>query len=316
MANATVSQIGIDNGAGSATGLFLKVFGGEVLAAFNEENKFLARTMSRSISSGKSAQFPAISKTTAQYHTAGAEIVGQEIGHTERVVTIDSLLISDHFLSSVDDAMNHYDVRSEYSFQAGRSLANALDKRVLQLARIASRASANLDGTKGVASPAGQQVTDADGDTDADSLVKSIFDAVQILDENDIPTEDRFVALAPAQFYLLVNSSSKAINRDYGGAGSIAGGDLPRIGGAEIVMTNNLQNGTNVDDDGGTKYDIDLTNSVAVVAHRSSVATVKLMDVASEVSWDPRRQGWLLLAKMLVGSDYLRPESAVEIITA
>jgi hypothetical protein len=260
-------------------------------------------------------QFPAISKTTASYHTVGAEIVGKQIGHMERVITIDDLLISDHFIALIDDLMNHYDVRSEYSRQAGLALANRMDKVVLQLLRIASRAAANLDGTPGVASPAGQEVVDADADTNADSLVQSIFDAVQILDENDVPDEDRFAAIAPAQYNLLVNSSSKAINRDYAGAGSIAAGTILGIAGVEVVKTNNLQNGVNVDDTFGAKYDIDLTNSVSVVAHRSAVGTVKLMDVATEMGWDMRRQGWLLLAKVLFGSDYLRPESAVEILT-
>jgi len=57
MANATVSRIGSDLAGGGTDpkGLFLKMFSGEVLTAFNEQNKFLARTMSRSITSGKSA---------------------------------------------------------------------------------------------------------------------------------------------------------------------------------------------------------------------------------------------------------------------
>lgn len=317
MAAATPSRPGQINGAGDVKAIFLKVFSGEVLGAFNRRNLFLTRTMARSISSGKSAQFPVISRTTAAYHTPGVELTGTKFGHAERVITIDDLLISDTFLSSIDDAMNHYDVRAEYAKQMGASLALQLDKHLLQLIYIASNASQNLDGTDGVASPDGQQVTDADADTDADSLVQSIFDAVQILDENDVPEEDRFAAVAPAQYYLLVNSSSKAINRDYAGAGSIAAGKIMGIAGVEVVKTNNLPNGTNIAaDPGGSKYNFDATNSVAAVFHRSCVGTVKLRDVASEMEWDIRRQGWLMVSKMLLGSDYLRPEAAVEITKA
>ena len=318
MANATVSRVGSDlaGGGSDVTGLFLKVFSGEVLGQFNEKNQFLERTMVRSISSGKSAQFPVVSKTTAEYHAVGEEINGIAFGHNEVVITIDDLLISHTFLASVDDAMNHYDVRSEYAKQMGEAMALTLDKHILQLGYAASNQGALLDGSPGVASTAGQQVTDADAGTNADSLVQSIFDAVQILDENDVPDEERFCAVAPAQYYLLVNGSSKAINRDYAGAGSISAGSILGIAGVEIVKTNNLPNGTNVDDAAGPKYDFDATNSISLVAHRSCVGTVKLMDIASEMEWDIRRQGWLMVSKMLLGSDHVRPDAAVEIQSA
>ena len=58
MANATVSRLGQTNGSGDVNSLFLKVWSGEVLATFMRENKILGMTQVRSISSGKSAQFP------------------------------------------------------------------------------------------------------------------------------------------------------------------------------------------------------------------------------------------------------------------
>ncbi len=318
MANAVVSRIGSDQAGGGSdvTGLFLKVFSGEVLTQFNERNLFLQRTMVRSISSGKSAQFPVISKTTAEYHTVGEEINGLAMGHAEVVITIDDLLLAHTFLASIDDAMSHYDVRSEYAKQMGQALALQLDKHILQLSILASRDTKLLDGTPGVASVDGQQVTDADAASNADSLVQSIFDSVQILDENDVPDEERFIAVTPALYYLLVNGSSKAINRDYAGAGSIAAGKIMGVAGAEVVKTNNLPSTNISSDPGGAKYQGDFTATVALVAHRGCAGTVKLMDVASEMEWDIRRQGWLMVSKMLLGSDSVRPESAVEIKSA
>jgi len=58
MSNATPSRLGQINVAGDANALFLKVFSGEVLSAFERENQMLGMTMTRSITSGKSAQFP------------------------------------------------------------------------------------------------------------------------------------------------------------------------------------------------------------------------------------------------------------------
>lgn len=55
MADATPNRAGQVNQSGDEKALFLKVFSGEVLTAFRTANKFLGRTMTRTIESGKSA---------------------------------------------------------------------------------------------------------------------------------------------------------------------------------------------------------------------------------------------------------------------
>jgi len=55
MANATALRIGADNGGTDKQALFLKVFGGEVMTAFAEANKFKELHIVRQIMSGKSA---------------------------------------------------------------------------------------------------------------------------------------------------------------------------------------------------------------------------------------------------------------------
>ena len=112
MSNATVSRIGQVNGANDVNALFLQVWSGEVLATFMRENTMLGMTQVRSISSGKSAQFPVIGTTSASYHTPGNEILGTSIKHNEKTVNIDDLLVSSAFIANLDEAKNHYDVRS------------------------------------------------------------------------------------------------------------------------------------------------------------------------------------------------------------
>ena len=74
------------------------------------ENKRIGMTSVRTISQGKSAQFPVIGTTSASYHTAGNEITGTQVKHNEKVINIDDLLISNAFLANIDEAKNHYDV--------------------------------------------------------------------------------------------------------------------------------------------------------------------------------------------------------------
>lgn len=311
MANSVPSRVGQINQAGDPLAIFLKVYAGECLTAFQETNVALPRTMVRTISSGKTAQFPAMWKGSAQYHTVGTEIVGTTVGHNERTISIDDLLIADRFLALIDEAMSHYEVRSEYSMDAGRALARTMDKNLLQVIVLAARASATVSGGNG-----GTVITSANSLTDADTAVKAIFDAVQALDEKDVPPEDRCVFVAPALYYLLVNSSSKLINRDYGndGNGSVASGKVMTVAGAEIVKTNNMPK-TNIAS-GPAAYQGNFTTTAAIVSHRSAVGTVKLLDVAVESAYDIRRQGTLIVAKYAVGHGILRPDAAVEIKTS
>ena len=53
MADATVTRLGQINATGDANTLFLKVFSGEVMAAFQRQNKLLPITTVRTISHGK-----------------------------------------------------------------------------------------------------------------------------------------------------------------------------------------------------------------------------------------------------------------------
>ena len=59
MANATPSRLGLVNNSGTGyDDLFLKVWSGEVLSVFAQTNVMMDKHTVRSISSGKSAQFP------------------------------------------------------------------------------------------------------------------------------------------------------------------------------------------------------------------------------------------------------------------
>ena len=73
MANAAPASIGRINAAGTEDALFLKVFSGEVLTAFERSSVTQGAEMVRSISNGKSASFPVMGRIGAAYHTPGTE---------------------------------------------------------------------------------------------------------------------------------------------------------------------------------------------------------------------------------------------------
>jgi hypothetical protein len=312
MTNATPSSLGQINGAGSTDALFLKVFPGEVMGAFDETNVMEGLHTIRNIQSGKSAQFPATGKATAAYHTPGNQLLGtNQINHAERIINIDSLLVSDVFVANIDEAMNHYDVRGEYAKQLGSSLARKFDQQTLQVAILAARAAATVTGGNG-----GSQLSNLSAKTDGDVLAGMVFDAAQTLDEKDVPEDDRYCVIKPAQYYLLVQTT-KVLNRDWGGSGVYADGKVMKAAGISFVKSNNLPTSL-ISAEAGTNnaYDGDFTNTAASVFHKSAVGTVKLLGLATEKEYQISRQGTLMVAKYAMGHGILRPEASVELVAA
>lgn len=313
MSNATVSRLGQANLAGDAKSLFLKVFSGEVMTSFEENNVVMQYVNQRTIAAGKSATFPVLGKSTAAYHVPGTEIVGSGLAANEVVITIDDLLLSQHFIANIDEAMNHYEVRSTYSQEMGRALANTLDRHLLQLGVLAARSAARITGEDG-----GAVITDANAAASSSALIADIFAAAQKLDEKDVPADDRVVFLKPAQYYMLAQDT-KVLNKDWGGAGVYSDGKVLRIAGIDVVKTNhvptaNVATGTTLAGT-GDKYAGLFSTTVGLVLQKAALGTVKLMDLAMESEYDIRRQGTLMVAKYAMGHGILAPQASVEIRT-
>ena len=319
MANATPSRVGQIGLAGDTQALFLKVFSGEVLSSYNARTVMADKTRVRNISSGKSAQFPAIGRTTAAYHTPGTEITGMTIEHGEKVITIDDLLISHAFIANIDEAKNHYEVRSEYSTQIGAALAQTFDRNLLSMAVKAAR-----DGDTGAVADMGDATSVNLGSLTPTvaTIVAAIYDAAAVFDEAYIPAEDRYVFVKPSVYYGLVQND-KLLDKDYSDAnGSYAMGKVVNVAGFKIISTPNLAlNHLNAGspaypDTAANKYGVNASDTSALIMHKSALGTVKLMDVASESEYDIRRQGTLMVSKMAVGHGVLRPEAIRELRAA
>lgn len=314
MSNANPSRVGQQLGAGDTRALFLKIFSGEVLTTFNAKTVMQDKVRVRNITSGKSAQFPAIGKTSAAYHTPGAEILGTVIQQDEKVLTIDDLLLASTFISRIDEAMSHFDVRSEYSVQMGQALAQTYDRNLLSLAVKAARdtgAGGIGVGAVGqgnaVSSQIGASPTVAD-------IIAACYTAARSFDEKNIPDSDRYVFVSPETYWGIV-TNDKILNKDFSaGNGVYSDGTVINVAGMKIVKTNNLAvNHTTGTVDYSSKYGVDATKTVALVMHPQAMGTVKLLDLASEMEYDIRRQGTLMVSKMAVGHGVLRPECIYEI---
>lgn len=351
MATSLVSYLGQTNGDGSAStyannnALFLKLFAGEVLTTFETATVMKPLHTLRTISSGKSAQFPVTGIASSKYHTPGNDIAVDgsmlsAIKHAEKVINIDDLLVASTFIDRLDEMKNHYDVRSIYSTELGRALARAFDKNLLCVAALTAASynastgeptasAASITGGAGgklladnfLNSTATGGITSTKGDVPVTvgipNLVKYLYESAATLDKNNVPSEDRFCIVTPGTYYNLINSDAGrlVVNRDYGGGGSYQEAKIAEVAGIRIIKSNIASTvfGWNVTSPTGANntYGGNLTRVVGLVFHKSAFGTVKLMDLSMESGYDMRLQGHLMIAKYAMGSAPLRPESSI-----
>ena len=360
------SRSGQNRLTGDTDALFLKVFSGEIITSFEEANVMMPLHRVRTISSGKSAQFPVAGVASAQYHTPGESLLstgattgygnttasataamtvafdggsakyGTKFAHSEKTILIDDVLVASTFVADIDELMNHYDVRSIYSMEIGRALAYTADKNLIRTVIAGARRSGDrFGGTNSTYLGAQIDLSDASASaSESEDLIAALFIAAQKMDEKNVPVDGRYAVLTPANYYKLVNGDGAkiAVNKDYGGNGNIAKGQIVEIAGIRVFKSNHIPQvtetaSTNVHNAAGVKNDVFIgTNGVGygqanfsttqgIVFQTEGVGTVKLMDLSVESDYITERLGTLMLAKYAMGHDVLREECCFELIT-
>jgi hypothetical protein len=296
------------NGIGSNTidtasdrAIALKVFSGEVLTSFAEKNIFLGLVQTRTIASGKSAQFPVIGsyEDAAATHVPGTDIDVKGIAAAERVITIDDLKYASVFVDNFEEAMAHYEVRGQYSMEMGRKLARTVDSSIVaELQKCTDGTASALTGQPAAttaAIDAGVLTTDSVEEA-GNKIISAIFNAQSVLDGKDVPGE-RYVVVSPADYYKIVQSS-KGVNSDYTVSnGGIDTGKVTKIAGNNILVSTNLS-----------------ANQIFVFTS-NAVGVVKLLDIKTESNYIPEKLGDLMTSSYAMGFGVLNPGCVVELDT-
>jgi hypothetical protein len=313
--NFTVSRFGQANAAGDDRALFLTKFAGEVMATYQAENIMVPLQRIRDIDNGKGADFPIVGNAVTQWHVPGTMIDGQVIKQNQRTIYIDDLLISPVTIANIDEAMTHFDLRQPYTTAVGRSLARDFDKRSLVVVGLTARNNTPL--ITGETTMVGASVSVANTDTDSDVLAAEFFTAAAAMDTKNVPSQERYAAVRPVQYYKLVQNT-KVVSRSYADPnGSYAKGNVYELAGFELKKSNNIPS-TNIANDAalsGAKntYYGDFTLTTCLLWQKEAIGTVRLRDLATEMAYLVQNQSTLIVSKYLQGTGQLRPSCAYEI---
>ncbi len=224
------------NTTGNYTGankLWLPLWSGEVINAYDQFNMFESIVTSKSLSGGFSYEFP-ITGTVGLNSAwdAGEELVGSTnaSGSTTFKVNLDKRPMAAHFeCDNVDLLITQWDYRSELARQAGLTLANTRDRQ-LAVSLVAAGAVAQISGDGHTNAASFQDpgtisttvLASACTDTEGLKVLSEIENYTVVCQENDVPINNVFCVVTPKVFQIIrslgiprtptINSNSAFIN--------------------------------------------------------------------------------------------------------
>lgn len=311
--------------SGEARALFYKKWLGEVLMAYEQMTVFKGLITNKTIDSGKSGSFPIIQDAPAPriFIPGVDELTGSKIENQEVVINIDGLLVGDTMVYELDEWMSEYAVRDKYNKKLVYSMALATDSAIA-----AEIIKDSLNGSNRVNLATQAATVSA---ASAEELVDAIFGAAETLDNNKVMDTNRYLVVCPSVYYKLFKYLS-AIDKDYGGQGSIATGQIMELAGFKIIKSNTLKSIVNIPDGGSVTFGVDMSadggNKHQVAVAESAVgsagvlglaftedaaAMLTLRDLIPEINYIPEKLSYLIAVKMAAGFGALRPEAAVMI---
>ena len=143
---------GISGPIAGANKLWLSVWSGEVIHAYDEYNMFESLVESLTISNGVSIEFPITGTVSLKAAwAAGEELTGgTDAVSTTIAVKLDKRPIAAHFeMDNVDLMQTQWEFRSELARQAGLTLANTRDKQIASYIARAGMEDLTWSGTDG-----------------------------------------------------------------------------------------------------------------------------------------------------------------------
>jgi len=336
---------GTSGTAEAANKMWLPIWSGEVIHAYDEYNSFEPLVQSKTITSGKEMHFPVTGTVDLNASwDAGEELVGgtNATSGTFKVV-LDNRPMAAHFeIDNVDLMLTQWEFRSELARQAGQTLANTRDKQIYAyLARATCESKLTNDPRTSLTYHEGFQGTDYDNlgvaagtytDRTASALayLQDLEDFMVHLQDQNIATEGVYSVVNPRAFHDIralgvARTVAQAVDSQpmFGGVAQSGGLGQPHtqgMNGADdtleymgisIMKSNHilLANDPTI---GESKYSLKFADGQirAVTWQKNAVAALKLQGLKVDTVDDIRRNTVFTVASMMAGTGVLRPECA------
>ena len=248
--------------------------------------------------------------TTYDY-TRGSDTTQTLLSDQELTMVVDQARAFKFIVDDIETRMSHVNFKEVAASSAAYALKDQMDSNVLTY--IAAQATAaNGSSVIGADDATSGSIADIDGGateavnidvtaTDSSDPLDVLARAARLMDDNNIPEEDRWFVAKPEFYEYLSQSASKLLSTDYNaGQGSLRNGLVTSglLRGFKMYKSNNLPAGSNA--------------NIALAGHMSAVSTAgTLLNV--ETLRDPTSFGDICRGLHVYGRKVLRNDALVKI---
>jgi hypothetical protein len=331
-------------GSAGANKLWLPLWSGEVINAYDEYNIFENLVTTKTLSGGFSYEFPVTGTVNLNASwDAGEELIGGDSNSTTFKVNLDKRPMAAHFeTDNVDLLVTQWDYRSELARQAGLTLANTRDKQIISALIAAGCVAPLASDPRGIAvahmpAPKVVNTTNALGvggavsactDTVGLEILQQIENYLVFMQEQNYPIQTVYCAVPPKVFQVIramgvpratnafANKPLFTAGDDYGGAGAPISQGMNMITdsldymGVKIIKTNHIPR-TDLAV-GQAKYNLTVATAgldiFGIIFQPEAIAGLSLMGMKVDTVQDVRRNTQFTVASMLKGTGVIRPE--------
>jgi len=285
---------------------------------------------SKIVDAGKSWEFPIIGDDpTPTYHTPGTELLGQDVTLVNGTITIDDILVAHYDVPLDQTQLSHFDVIEPFARKLGRALAVDFDQKLFIMGFNAAYTAAvtnvhnggnvveRVANTSAIAYP--------DNTTGAGNFLSDVAEMAQLLDEDNVPEDGRYLFATPYIRRILRNNTN-IFDKDYGNSTNVLNDRaIGVIEGFTFMPTTNHIPSTNITtnpskynrnfavagDDEGEPVALILcgaeegSSAIGYVAGTGAAGPIH-----SYREFDERRNTTFMKAQMMVGAGVLSPWSA------
>ena len=325
--------------AGANAKLWLPIWSGEVLHAYDEYRSFEPMVTAKTIASGREMEFPITGTVDLQPAWRAGEYLmgGNDSKAGNFSVSLDARPMAAHFeLDNVDLMITQWEYRQELARQAGQTLANARDKQIGAFIGGAAVVELTDQDPRSLQLPAPSQLTGTDSASDALEILAAIEDFIVDCQENSVPVGETYCAVTPRVFQDIrrlgvAESQPQAsyMQPMFGGVAEAGGLGAPLQQGLNALEDKLTYMGVTIcksnhlpTEDyaaapiGEARYNVDgaAVGVKGLIWMPGAVASLRKTGLVVDTEDDIRRNTTFTVASMMSGTGILKPELAKMIV--
>lgn len=290
---------GLNPGDTASTTAFIpEIWSDEIIASY--ENSMVLKPLVRSLSmmgkKGDTVRIPKPVRKNANEKRAGVQVTLNAHTESELLVTVDQHYEYSVLLEDALDIQAKPSMRAFYTQDAGYALARQVDTAIageganFTAQRQINAATGALEATAGAAGT-------ADGNKFSDLALRQ---AIQILDENNVPGDGRVLVVTPDVRRIMLGDTTYT-SADFVSGRPVENGLIGTLYGVDIYVTTNLPT-VNTDEKG------------MLLMHSDAIVFAEQLGVRTQTQYKQEWLGDLLTADTIYGTSIYRPECGVRIM--